>query len=231
MATDLELLIDFYQWEKQRLLLTIEDNKRDHDFIAVDNNYKELGYVQRELDCLLRLKDRNYHKIKRLEWEIDQYSNKRNHHLYNDEFTSKMVNQFKEELEKIKKQGPSSSSLDTQFIDEALFSIVTGEIEGFTLLLDVKMDSKIELVRNGENQLLLRIGVESKNDAKYLKKYGLLGDVGLSYDDNLNSLVKLFEIGPHKNVLPIKEAISRIVIGSKGFLWEEGTIYLKLITK
>ncbi len=29
MHSDLDGLIDFYQWEKQRLLLSIEENKRD----------------------------------------------------------------------------------------------------------------------------------------------------------------------------------------------------------
>tara|TARA_R110000744_G_scaffold146687_1_gene259546 strand:- start:1906 stop:2010 length:105 start_codon:yes stop_codon:yes gene_type:complete len=32
MSSDLDLLVDFYQWEKQRLLLEIDENKREQDF-------------------------------------------------------------------------------------------------------------------------------------------------------------------------------------------------------
>jgi hypothetical protein len=32
MSSDLDLLVDFYQWEKQRLLLEIDENKREQDY-------------------------------------------------------------------------------------------------------------------------------------------------------------------------------------------------------
>ena len=227
MSSDIDVLIDFYQWEKQRLLLSIEENKRDQDYIAVDNNYKELRYVQRELDALSELKNPNYPKIKRLEWQIELYSKHNHHHSELSDLNSQMVNHYKEELEKIKKEKFPSPTEETQFIDDALFSMANNRSKGFVLHLDLKMDTCIDLSAQGENQILLSLKVENKRDAKNLKKYTLLGDLGLTYDTSSNCLVRVFEVGPNKDVLPIKEAISRIVIGSKGFLWGDGMIYLK----
>lgn len=227
MHSDLDALIDFYQWEKQRLLLSIEENKRDQDFLAVDYNYQELRNVQQELDCLLELKDPNYPEIKRLEWKIEFYSKR------NEEFPESgghmLVNHYKEELEKIKKGTSSSTSEESQMIDEALYALAKDEIEGFTLYLDLETGSSIDFVKLGDDQIELRLKVDNENDARNIKKYRLSDILGLTYDSVSNSLVKTFPIRTNTNILPIKETVSRIVIMSKGFLGSTDTIYLKRI--
>lgn len=230
MSSDLDELIDFYQWEMRRLLISIEENKRDQDFIAVDYNYQELRYIQHELNRLLELKDPNYPKIKRLEKEVEFYSKSDEPFVDFSELNAPMLKKAEEELKKLKLHKPIPPAEETQILDEALFSLAQNEIKGFTIHLDMNEGFKIELNKKGENLIHLSIRAKDENDVGQLRRNDLLSDLGLNYVHDLHALVKVFEIGRNKNVLPIKEAISRIVIGTKGFLWEEGTIYLKLKT-
>ncbi|WP_228236679.1 hypothetical protein [Allomuricauda sp. M10] len=195
----------------------------------MDYNYQELRNVQQELDSLLELKDRNYPKIKQLERKIEFYS--KSLEEFPDGETVILANQYKEELEKLKKGKFPSTKEESQIIDDALYSLVKNEINGFTLYLDLEMGTSIDFVKLGESQIQLSIKVEDEDDAKRIKKI-LLSDISnLTYNANSNSLVKTFAIQNNPNLLPIKETVSRIVIISKGFLRAENTIYLKRIPK
>ncbi|MEC7264129.1 MAG: hypothetical protein VXW38_10340 [Bacteroidota bacterium] len=231
MYSDLDALIDFYQWEKQRLLLSIEENKRDQDFLAVDYNYQELRNVQQELDCLLELKDPNYPKIKRLESEIAFYSKREGPYLGFSELHAPMLKKAEDELKKLKDQKSFPSSEETQVLDEALFSFAKNEIKGFTLYLDLEMNSRIDFVKLGDDQIELSLKVDNENDARNIKKYRLSDILDLTYEPNSKCLVKTFDIRPNTNILPIKETVSRIVIMSKGFFRSKNTIYLKRTPK
>ncbi|WP_375325942.1 hypothetical protein [Flagellimonas sp. GZD32] len=228
MPSDLEELIDYYQREKQRLQLSIEENKRDMDFIAVHQNYKELGYIQRELDSLLELKNPNYPKIKRLEWQIELYSKKNERFPEISDLNKQMVNQSKKELEEIKRKKVPTTSDESQHVDEALYSLLNNDIKAFVLYLDLKMGTRIDFTKKEENHIQISIPVEDENDARHLKKYTLIGDLDMNFHEQSNCLTKEFDVGPNKDVLPIKEVVSRIVIGSKGFLRSGGEIFLKL---
>jgi hypothetical protein len=228
MPSDLDLLIDFYQWEKQRLLLSIEENKMDQDYLAVDYHYNELGHIQRELDCLLELKDSNYPKIKRLESEIAFFSKKEEPYVGFSEVYAPSLEKAKSELKKLKGEKTKTPSEETQIVDEALFSLLEGKIKGFTIYLGVEMDFLIDFIKKGSNQIMLSFKVPDENDASHLKQYGLLNNLGLIYDDTTRSLVHLFHVVPNKNILPIKETIARIVVVTKRFLRTKGTIYLKV---
>ncbi len=55
-----------------------------------------------------------------------------------------------------------------------------------------------------------------------------MGVQGLGYDDKDECLVAIFKVDRHKNVLPIKETISKIVIATKQYWGIIGDmIYLK----
>lgn len=224
MSSDLDLLIDFYQWEKQRLLLEIDENKKGQDYLAVHHMHDELRYVQYELDCLLELQNANHREIQRLKRNIDSYS-KEDSSGY---FKSK-INQYKRELEELKKKRPIASE-ETQILDEALFSLIDEEIEGFTVYLDLKKQSFIDVVKIETGQIQLKLVQESPygNDLNSLKEYMFKGEPRLIIDGSSKSLVALLNVDRYKNMLPIKETISRIVIGSKYWLGLGDTIFLKL---
>ena len=134
MSSDLDLLVDFYQWEKQRLLLEIDENKRDHDYIAVHYANEQLRHIQLELECLLELQNANYQKIQRLKRNIESFSERENSLGY---FVPQ-IDQYKKELEDLKKERTIDSE-ETQILDEAIFSLINKEIEGFTIYFGSKL--------------------------------------------------------------------------------------------
>ena len=171
MSSDLDLLVDFYQWEKQRLLLEIDENKRDHDYIAVHYNYKELGRIQRELDCLLTLKNPDYPKIKKLEKEIDFYSERDWPHPKMAEYYATKVKAFRKELEKLKSKQEFICSDETQILDDALFSLVNDEIQGFSIFDEIEMHFKMDISKNQVGEIRLDLKVGERASAEHLKKY------------------------------------------------------------
>lgn len=223
MSSDLDLLIDFYQWEKQRLLLEIDENKRDQDYLAVHHMHDELRYVQNELDCLLELQNANHRKIQRLKRNIDSYTEEDSSGYFKPQ-----IDQYKRELEELKKKRPIAPE-ETQILDEALFSLVNEEIEGFTVYFDLKKQAYIDVVKieTGQIQLTLAEGT-SQGGFGFLKEYMFKGEPKLILDGSSKSLIALLNVDRYKNVLPIKETISRIVIGSKYWLGLGDTIFLKL---
>jgi hypothetical protein len=225
MSSDLDLLVDFYQWEKQRLLLEIDENKRDHDYIAVHYADEQLRHIQLELECLLELQNANYQKIQRLKRNIESFSERENSLGY---FVPQ-IDQYKKELEDLKKERTIDSE-ETQILDEAIFSLINKEIEGFTIYFDLKKESYIDAVIIETGQIQLRLMQESPygNDLNFLKKYVFMGAPRTMYDESTKSLVTYITMNRYKNVLPIKETISRIVIGSKYWLGLGDTIFLKL---
>jgi hypothetical protein len=225
MSSDLDLLVDFYQWEKQRLLLEIDENKRDHDYIAVHYADEQLRHIQLELACLLELQNANYQKIQRLKRNIESFSERENSLGY---FVPQ-IDQYKKELEDLKKERTIDSE-ETQILDEAIFSLINKEIEGFTIYFDLKKESYIDAVIIESGQIQLRLMQESPygNDLNSLKKYVFMGAPRTMYDESTKSLVTYITMNRYKNVLPIKETISRIVIGSKYWLGLGDTIFLKL---
>ncbi|MFN3138277.1 MAG: hypothetical protein ACE37L_11360 [Allomuricauda sp.] len=225
MSSDLDLLVDFYQWEKQRLLLEIDENKRDHDYIAVHYADEQLRHIQLELECLLELQNANYQKIQRLKRNIESFSERENSLGY---FVPQ-IDRYKKELEDLKKERTIDSE-ETQILDEAIFSLINKEIEGFTIYFNLKKESYIDAVIIETGQIQLRLMQESPygNDLNFLKKYVFMGAPRTMYDESTKSLVTYITINRYKNVLPIKETISRIVIGSKYWLGLGDTIFLKL---
>ena len=228
MSSDLDLLVDFYQWEKQRLLLEIDENKRDHDYIAVHYNYKELGRIQRELDCLLTLKNPDYPKIKKLEKEIDFYSERDWPHPKMAEYYATKVKAFRKELEKLKSKQEFICSDETQILDDALFSLVNDEIQGFSIFDEIEMHFKMDISKNQVGEIRLDLKVGERASAEHLKKYRLSDVPKLIYDESSKSFIANFKVDRFKNVLPIKQTISKIVIATNQYYSLGNTIYLKL---
>lgn len=73
MPTDLEILIDFYQWEIVRIKKSIEENLELHHYKEVEFDERALGHAQTELDRLLELKNPIHRNIKNTEGMIQMY--------------------------------------------------------------------------------------------------------------------------------------------------------------
>ncbi|MFD2100225.1 hypothetical protein [Flagellimonas iocasae] len=229
MSSDIDLLIDFYQSEKQRLVSSIEENKRDKDYFAVEKNFDELEHIQRELDCLCELKNPFYPKIKRLEMQIAFFRQKENQSPEPDNYFQEKIAEAEYALKALRNKKAHTTSDETQIVDEAIFSLLKGKIYGFSIHFDEKNEVLLCKDHNLDNSIAISVKVQNRNEAEWLKQHGLLNSLGLVYDENSNCLKTSFALKNPKNVLPLKEIISRITIGLKGSIRPRGSIYLKVI--
>ena len=154
MSSDLDLLIDYYQWEIIRLKETIRENLELHFYREVEFDERALGHSQRELDRLLELKNSHYPQIKRAKSKIAMYERlgKREKSQFERQFyveyTKPKIDELKEVLKNLKKLPEKSSNQETQAVDEAIFKLIQRENKSFVLYL------------NQEHNTVLRISID-----------------------------------------------------------------------
>ncbi|MER3375850.1 MAG: hypothetical protein RIM83_14525 [Allomuricauda sp.] len=210
-------------------MISIEENKRDQDYFAVEKNYDGLEHIQRELDCLCELKNPFYPKIRSLEMQIAFLKQKENKNPEPDDFLKERISEAENALEALKKKKATPSSEETQIVDDAIFSLLKEEIFGFSIHLDEENEVLLSKNHEIDNSIAIAVKVKNRNEADWLKQNGLLNSLGLAYDENSNYLKTSFQLKRPKNVLPLKEIISRITIGLKGSIRPKGSIYLRVI--
>jgi len=76
MASDLDSLIDFYQWEITRIQAQIDENLELHFYNEIEFDMIALRGLKNELDAILTLQNSKYPKIKRVKDKIGYYKDK-----------------------------------------------------------------------------------------------------------------------------------------------------------
>ncbi|MEM1257729.1 MAG: hypothetical protein AAGH81_04315 [Bacteroidota bacterium] len=104
MATDLDLLIDFYQWEIVRIKKSIEENLELRHYKEVEFDQRALGHAQSELDRLLELKNPLHRRIEHTKQTIEMYKRAKQ----------------KRDLHQFEKIKVESVIEESQLIDEAI---------------------------------------------------------------------------------------------------------------
>ena len=97
MSKNLDILIDFYQWEIKRIQAQIKENIESEFYEEVEWDFPRLRHLKQELDVLLTLKDANYPKRNRIENRIQFFQKRinKNPGLYS---------YFKSQIEEDRKQ-------------------------------------------------------------------------------------------------------------------------------
>lgn len=144
------------------------------------------------------------------------------------EYYAPKVKAFRKELEKLKSKQEFICSDETQILDDALFSLVNDEIQGFSIFDEMEMHFKMDISKNQVGEIRLDLKVGERASAEHLKKYRLSDVPKLIYDESSKSLIANFKVDRFKNVLPIKQTISKIVIATNQYYSLGNTIYLKL---
>jgi hypothetical protein len=230
MASDLDLLIDHYQWEIIRLKSSIKENLEMHFYREVEFDEKALREVQRELDRLLEFKNPNYPEIKRLESQIVFFENMRKERSSMAFYYEGQINEVKEKLDALKKEIPSQCIFETQFLDDAIFKLVQGELSSFKLHLDIENSHYLRISPKEENRVQVSIFVSSE-DINWLLQNSIIKDLGFIKDPNGEKLDYVFKLTSIKNILPLKELLSRIVVVLRADLRHQNTVNLELIKK
>ncbi|MGO4919899.1 hypothetical protein [Maribacter spongiicola] len=231
MASDLDSLIDFYQWEIKRVKSQIDELLRLQFYKEVEFDYDALAKLQRELDVLLTLKDSKYANIKRLKENIEFYKTgieEIGKHRGFKEIFKIRIREKESELEALLKAKNKPISFETQYVDDALYKLYSNEILAFNLYLNDNKQIYLSLNLVNTNEIRVAVYLENKDDYSWYKKYSLIKDLKfLDFEDGGMYLTR--KIHNSNTLLEVKELISRIVIGLKNIGDFKNEIYLELI--
>jgi len=231
LPSDLDMLIDFYQWEIVRIKSAIDENMKMGHFKEVEQDQKAIMDLNQELEVLLELQNTYYPEIKEAEYKLEMYSRLSNidkfKHLpeWRDSNAEKISLQRRkiEEFKKLK----SPISDETQFVDEAIFSLLQGKQNGFFLhfaITEEKAGIKIEYC--GDCLFDLKIS-GSPNAINWLKSHSAVKDLYFVKDSKEASLSTSFKISSKKNILPLKEVLAKIVFAFRTNFKSVKTMHLE----
>lgn len=231
MPSDLEILIDFYQWEIVRIKKSIEENLELHHYKEVEFDERALGHAQTELDRLLELKNPIYRNIKNVEGMIQMYERIKKEKsagkegVFWNQYCDEKIRESKAELKGLENSKLERHSKESQFIDEAIYSMLKGKKSGFKLNLDESgiYVLSVRLVQ----ELVFELEFFAEEEYSWLKRYSLLGELDFEPSNERLSLSRTFSLKDSRNVLPLKELISKVIIGLKYPLRIKNEIYFQ----
>ena len=231
MASDLDSLIDFYQWEIKRVKSQIEEHLKLHFYKEVELDIHALAELQSELDALLTLKDPKYPNIKSLKQDIEIYKTSIEEIGKRRGFKEIFKNRILEkenELKVLLQVKNKPISFETQYIDDALYKLYSNEILAFNLYLNDNKQVYLSLNLVDTNEINVAVYLENKDDYSWYREYSLIKDLKfLDLEDGGMYLTR--KIHNSNTLLEVKELISRIVIGLKNIGGFKNEIYLELI--
>lgn len=236
MSKDLDLLIDFYQWEIQRIKVLIDEHKEMHHYQELVLDDRALQKAYSELDKLLLLKNPNYYKLQDNQMMLESLKRldnglkeKYKGHL-EDSFISDEIRVYQKEAQRLSESAPSSRE-ETQIIDEALYNIWEERITAATLVFK-GYDSTITLdISKIENfGFLLRLCSDNSNENRYLVEKDVLKELRFRFNENTKMYESSVKLESSKNILLIKEFLARLIYGLKRELSLSDEFHIKMET-
>lgn len=103
--------------------------------------------------------------------------------------------------------------------------MLKGKKSGFKLRLDESgiYVLSVRLVQ----ELVFELEFFAEKEYSWLKEYSLLGELDFEPSNKKQSLSRAFNLKDSRNVLPLKELISKVIIGLKYPLRVKNEIYLE----
>ncbi len=233
MPSDLDILIDYYQWEIVRIKELIEVNLKQHFYKEVEFDEKALGYAQRELDRLLELKNPSYSKIRRIEFSINQYErmwknfSPSKSELMSSYFKPK-IDALKKELIELRKLKEPPSREETQLIDEAIYNLISNGLNKIKIHLSIERKLFFQIHKINQKTFLVTFNAE-EDELLWFYKYSDIKNHDFKINNDKRRLLKNFILNNPKDILPLKNFLSRIIIQLKPNLRNEDSLYLELI--
>ncbi|TDS18675.1 hypothetical protein DFQ03_0384 [Maribacter caenipelagi] len=231
MTSDLNSLIDYYQWEIIRIQAQIDENLEMHFYNEIEFDIVALRDLKNELDAILTLQDSRYPKITRVKDRIEYYKTKITEQGKSSDFKDVYeirIREVEKELEALLHVKNKSISFETQYVDDALYKLYSKEIVAFNLYLIENKQTYLNLNLADTNDIRITVYLENKNDYSWYRKYSLIKDLKL-YDLEGGGMYLTRRIYNSNTLLEIKELLSRIVIAIKSVGHVKNEIYLELI--
>ena len=234
MHSDLDLLIDYYQWEIARVKSLIKENLDLHYYREVEFDERALGHLYRELDRLLSLKNPLHFKIKKAENEIEMYKRMiasrslLSYKDFNEIYYKPKIEERKREISNLKSQPFQPSKYETQNIDEAINQLITKKGKAFFLHFHESKEISLKVYIKKE----LEFGIEfsfNGDDLWWLQRHSILRDLNFKLDNEESVLFLTFNLQNKSNLLPLKELLAGITIGLKNDLRIGKNVFLEMI--
>ncbi|GMN10087.1 hypothetical protein MTsPCn9_14980 [Croceitalea sp. MTPC9] len=229
MPSDLDLLVDHYQWEVQRLETLIKEHKEQHFYEEVILDSKALSKASRELDRLLNLKYPNHSKIqnkKNLISSIKKMEKKISlNKLQNFSFMDSEINNLKKEIDKLSKE-KSESNFETQILDEEIYKLLKNQVKGVMLKIQC-YDNRffLNICKIHFNELKVEFWMEEPDEKSFLKRHDITKELRFLYNDTTEKFTRRYKLDSVKNILPFKEFLARLICGLQPDLELGNTIY------
>lgn len=216
MNDTLKTLVAYYEEEKERLLQYIDDYKKEWEYELAHFHVQALFRVNRRLQTLYSLQDRQYDEKSRKQNSI-RYLEERLQGESSDymrEAMSKEVLQKKQELEKLNLiSDPVRDPPNADSFNDILNNLLERRIKGFTLFLSEEDKFKFDFFykANALKVVLPYVKLHLKTDILSEESILVLQDIGFTFKSNKSKLV-LSLGGDKENVVrELKWRLAKIV--------------------
>ena len=234
MPSDLDFLIDYYQWEIRRIGSLIEEHKESQFYEEVILDDKALQKAHSELDKLLALKNPNHHRIELLQIEIssmkrmEQGMFDRYGALYDSTFIKDEIRVRENEVKELTRATVRNRD-ETQYIDDALYKLIENTLKTVTISID-SYGSKliISIVKLEELGFKTELYLTDKRENYTLKNRDAIKELRFVFDVESERYQSVFTLHSKNNILPYKEYLSRLIYGLKRYLELGNQLYINL---
>lgn len=228
MQKDIDTLIDYYRWEVVRVEGLMEENLKNHCYREMDFDVTALRYLRQELEILLSLKDPHYHDKKRLKERIRRVEEITQRDSSVPLGLTYQIEAWKRELKELSAIKHRENHLETQRVDENLYLLAANKISGFRIYLDSRRRVFLELrLMKGNTHFHISFYCDN-NDYSWYLNHSVITDLRLS-ENGQKGLEMVVPIENQKNLLNVKELLSRLVIGLKVNLEKRNRAYLEIL--
>ncbi|WP_449436232.1 hypothetical protein [Pedobacter steynii] len=219
MKSDLEELIEAYEWEKAELEKQISSYIEDEDYIYAHYHGKALRKINRTLDILKSIQNPFYRSIsdeQRKAKNMKRMMVSEEYKKYFDRLgTDFFADQLREGENKINEwqRAVVSQKYDSQEIDNALFDLVKGVVSGFKLYFKSKPDTFAKFILKGST---IEITLLFDADPEYYSDYrSIFWDVkgisALGFILENEQWVYHYHFDQFKDALEIKTLLARLI--------------------
>jgi hypothetical protein len=216
MKSDLDLLIEMYEVEKQSLESSIKNYLNEDDYLYAHYHQKALWRVNSELQLLHSFKGTLYEEKLYLERLIDM-GKKFEDESFLKSIYEKRIIEKRDEIQRLSEVNKNFN--DSQEIDDALFNLYEGCLKKFRLhLINRDEDFYLEFELISGNILCISVKIinilygDDPNDSEESQIH-LFKGLGFKLNNESDMLIYEYDMTGFKDAITIKILLARIVYG------------------
>lgn len=215
MKSDLEEVIDAYELEKARLEEEMAEYIKIGDYGSAHYFQEALHLVNRKLFTLKNLDNPDFREMTALEMKISMIEAGAKRSSVNSlNFMTEMADECRRELKALQDK-PVRIGLDSQEVDDALFNLVEGKLEGFDLYF--KSDLKVFLSFQLLNEFIeISLVVAADEPYRHYLTYDFsFSSVGMKLEED--RWVCRYARSGFRDALEIKTMLARLIYDGFGY--------------